>query len=271
MKTTGCTRSTKTMFNVIHQIRLFFIALQFFTRIPIPAWVGFEPDWLQHAARYFVLVGVCVAAVTCGVYVGAAYFFPQAVAVLLSTVAGIYLTGAFHEDGFADMCDGFGGGSSTERILDIMRDSRIGAYGAIGMLCLLALKLSALFYLPPTMLMASLLVAHTLSRLAASAVIWQLAYARAEGKAKPLAQQMSDGEFVIAAATALLVIVITGLAGWLSWLSLMLGCVAVVCATLWLCRMFVRRIDGYTGDCLGAVQQLSEVAFYLAIVATLRP
>ena len=258
------------MVNLIHQIRLFFIALQFFTRIPIPSWVGFEPDWLQHASRYFVLVGVCVGAVCCCVYFCAAIFFPQALAVVLSGVAGIYLTGAFHEDGFADMCDGFGGGNSTERILDIMRDSRIGAYGAIGMMCLLALKWSALFYLPAPMLMAALLVAHPLSRLAASALIWRLAYARAEGKAKPLAQHMSHSEFLIAAATALLMMVIVGSAGWLSWRSLLLGCLASACATLWLCRMFVRRIGGYTGDCLGAVQQLSELAFYLAIVASMR-
>src|SRR5476651_521471 len=104
----------------MQQIRLFFIALQFFTRLPIPRWVGFQPDWLHHAARYFPLVGVVVAALTAA----AAVLFPAPVAVLLSTAAGIYITGAFHEDGFADMCDGFGGGMTPERVMETVGEMR---------------------------------------------------------------------------------------------------------------------------------------------------
>src|SRR5215216_6030305 len=100
---------------IVHQCRLFFIALQFFTRVPVPAWVGFEPGWLQHASRYFPLVGLLVGAVGALVYALAHWLWPAPVAVLLSTAATIYLTGAFHEDGFADMCDGFGGGLTRER------------------------------------------------------------------------------------------------------------------------------------------------------------
>ena len=121
------------------------------------------------------------------------WLWPPPVAVLLSTAAGIYLTGAFHEDGFADMCDGFGGGMTRERVLEIMKDSRIGAYGAIGIGCLLALKASLLALLPPAAAIAALLLAHPLSRLAAVALIWRLEYARAEGKAKPMAQEMTSG------------------------------------------------------------------------------
>src|SRR5476651_261477 len=108
----------------MQQIRLFFIALQFFTRLPIPRWVGFQPDWLHHAARYFPLVGVVVAALTAAVYAAAAVLFPAPVAVLLSTAAGIYITGAFHEDGFADMCDGFGGGMTPERVMETVGEMR---------------------------------------------------------------------------------------------------------------------------------------------------
>lgn len=252
----------------MHQIRLFFIALQFFTRIPIPRWVGFEPDWLHHASRYFPLVGMVVGVIAAAAYTLAALLLPAPVAVLLSTVAAIYATGAFHEDGFADMCDGFGGGMSSARVLEIMKDSRIGAYGAIGIACLLALKCITLAQLPPTAAVAALLAAHPLSRLASTALIWRMEYARAEGKAKPLAQEMSTGEFCIAAGTAVVPALALCAAGYLSWSALAGGVVAASIAMVWLARMFARRIGGYTGDCLGAVQQLSEVGFYLAVLAS---
>ena len=168
----------------MHQVRLFFIALQFFTRIPLPRWVGFEPDWLHHASRYFPLVGVVVAAVAAGVYFAALRLWPEPVAVLLSTAAAIYLTGAFHEDGFADMCDGFGGGMTRERVMEIMKDSRIGTYGALGVGLLIALKCALLMAMPAPTAIAALFLAHPMSRLAASSLIWKLEYARDEGKAK---------------------------------------------------------------------------------------
>lgn len=253
----------------LHQVRLFFVALQFFTRLPIPRWVGFEPDWLRHAARYFPLVGWVVALVAGVVYALAVRVWPPAVAVLLSTAAGIYVTGAFHEDGFADVCDGFGGGRAAERVLAIMRDSRIGAYGALGIGLLLGLKCVTLAALPAPAVGAALLVAHPLSRLAACALIWRLAYVRAEGKAKPLAQSMSGAEFCLAALTALLPAAAAGLLGYLSWYGLLAGCAAAALAALWLARLFLRRIGGYSGDCLGAVQQVAEAAFYLAVLACL--
>jgi adenosylcobinamide-GDP ribazoletransferase len=254
----------------VHQLRLFFTALQFFTRLPIPGWVGFDAAWLNQASRYFPLVGVVVAAIAAGVYTLAAWVFPAPVAVLLSTAAGIYATGAFHEDGFADMCDGFGGGMTAERVLEIMKDSRIGAYGAIGIICLLATKCATLSMLPPLAAIAALLVAHPLSRLMATSLIWRLDYARAEGKAKPLAQKMSTIEFALAAVTATIPALAMIACGWLSWNALATGVAVAAIATAWLARKFVRRIAGYTGDCLGAVQQLSEVVFYLCVLASMR-
>ncbi|MDP5008260.1 MAG: adenosylcobinamide-GDP ribazoletransferase [Glaciimonas sp.] len=247
----------------MHQLRLFFTALQFFTRLPIPRWVGFEPDWLHHASRYFPLVGIVVAAMSATVYALTAWLFPSSIAIVLATVASIYITGAFHEDGFADMCDGFGGSQTPARVLEIMKDSRIGAYGAIGIGGMLALKCLTLALLPPTMVIAALFVAHPLSRLAATTLIWRMEYARAEGKAKPLAQKMSNAEWLIAAVTALLPIVLFGANGYLSWYALVSGIVATAIATAWLAQKFIHRIGGYTGDCLGAVQQVTEVIFYL--------
>lgn len=264
-------RSSGLVQHCLHQLRLFFIALQFFTRIPIPRWVGFEPDWLQHAVRYFPAVGWVVAAATAAVYTLAALLWPQAVAVLLSTIAGIYLTGAFHEDGFADVCDGFGGGITQQRVLEIMQDSRVGAYGAIGIALLLALKCVLLSSLPGGQVVIALLLAHPLSRLLATTLIWKLDYAKAQGKAKPLAQQMSFIEFLIAALTVALPVAIALVQGWIAWQALMAGIFCAMLATVFLARKFVQRIGGYTGDCLGAVQQTAEVAFYLGLSAWVAP
>lgn len=254
----------------MYQLRLFFTALQFFTRLPIPRWVGFEPHWLNHASRYFPLVGLVVGAITAASYALTAWLLPAPVAAVLSTAAGIYITGAFHEDGFADMCDGFGGGMSAERVMEIMKDSRIGAYGAIGIVLMLALKCSTLAMLPPLTAIAALLAAHPLSRLLATALIWRLDYARAEGKAKPLAQKMSTSEFLIAVTSAALPAAVLCAQGWLAWDAVAYGLLAAGVATLWLAALFVRRIGGYTGDCLGAVQQVTELLLYLALLASLR-
>lgn len=253
----------------MQQVRLFFIALQFFTRLPIPRWVGFEASWLQHAARYFPLVGCVVGALAAVSYFAASLVLPAPVAAVLSTAATIYLTGAFHEDGFADTCDGLGGGMSRERVLEIMKDSRVGAYGAIGIVCMLIAKVSALSAMPPRVAIGALLLAHPLSRLAATALIWKLDYVRGEGKAKPLAQHMSGGEFAIGAATCVLPAALVLASGWTSAAAVLASALAALLAALWLGRKFVRRIGGYTGDCLGAVQQLAEVAIYLAVLATL--
>lgn len=253
----------------MQQIRLFFIALQFFTRLPIPAWVGFEASWLQHASRYFPLVGCVVAAIAAAVYWAAALVLPASVAAVLSTAASIYATGAFHEDGFADTCDGLGGGMTRERVLEIMKDSRVGAYGAIGIVCMLAAKLSSLAMLPPQAAIAALFLAHPLSRLAATSLIWKLDYVRGEGKAKPLAQQMTSAEFAIAAVTALLPAAVLLAAGLTSPAAVSGAVLAALAAALWLGRKFVRRLGGYTGDCLGAVQQVAEALIYMTVLATL--
>lgn len=253
----------------LYQLRLFFTALQFFTRLPIPRWVGFQPHWLQHATRYFPLVGWIVAWACALVYLAAVQFWPQMVAVLLSTAAGIWLTGAFHEDGFADVCDGLGGAVSRERALEIMRDSRLGSYGVIGIVALLLTKLAALQALLPLQVLAVLGMAHPLSRWLATCLIWRMEYVREEGKVKPLAQQMGQGEFLLATLFAVLPVIGVIALGMMSWQRIAAGVLLAAVATLWLAARFRRRLGGYTGDCLGAVQQLSETAFYLGALASL--
>ncbi|QRX82771.1 adenosylcobinamide-GDP ribazoletransferase [Glaciimonas sp. PAMC28666] len=267
----SASRSQNLTRSVCHQVRLFFIALQFFTRLPIPRRVGFDPAWLQQASRYFSAVGIVVGAITAAIYAVCTCLWPTPVAVLLSTIVGIYLTGAFHEDGFADVCDGFGGGFGAScapaRILEIMKDSRVGAYGVIGVVLMLGLKCTLLASLPWLNVVAALLMAHPFSRLMASLLIWQMTYVRAEGKAKPLAQEMSGTEWGIAAIFAALPLIAMGCFGWAPWAGILAGMLCSGIATLWFARFFVKRIGGYTGDCLGAVQQAAEVAFYLGLLA----
>lgn len=252
-----------------HQVRLFFLALQFFTRLPIPRWVGFDAEWQRHAIRYFPATGLPVAAAGIAVYALAAQIWPHMVAVLLAVVAGILLTGAMHEDGMADTCDGFGAGGGAERILAIMRDSRTGVFGIVGIVSVLALKCAALNALPGHQVMAALLLAHPLSRLACLPLIRYLPYVRAEGKAEALARQISGRECLIGLVTVLPVLLLAGAAGWLPWSGLLFGIVLAMLSTWWLARLFVRRIGGYTGDCLGAVQQVGEAMLYLGLSAAL--
>ena len=141
------------------ELRLFFTALQFFTRVPVPAWVGWSPAQLNASARHFTTVGLFVGAVTGGVLLGAMACWPVPVAVLLSMTAGVLLTGGFHEDGLADSCDGFGGGYTPERVLAIMKDSRVGSYATIGIALALALKFQLLLSLATTLAPATLLAA----------------------------------------------------------------------------------------------------------------
>src|SRR5271155_1493195 len=107
------------------EIKIFLTAVMFFTRIPCPSWVDHSPEYLRESARYLPLVGIIVGAIGAIVYIVSSVIFPHAIALLLSMLVTILVTGAFHEDGLADMCDGFGGGFTKESILRIMSDSRI--------------------------------------------------------------------------------------------------------------------------------------------------
>jgi adenosylcobinamide-GDP ribazoletransferase len=247
----------------VKELGYFFAALRFFTRLPVPAWVGHSAEQLNHAARWFPAIGWIVGGVGAGVTLAAAQFWPPTLAVLLGMAATLLVTGAFHEDGLADTIDGFGGGWTREQTLTIMKDSRIGSYGAIGIGMALLLKCSALGHLlavlPAPTFVAALVAGHALSRLASTALIRWLDYARDEGKAKPLATRLGGGEFVFAA--------LSGLAPclWLPPAQATVALALVALVTLLAARKFVQRLGGYTGDCLGATQQLAELAFYLGM------
>ncbi len=254
---------------LLHELRLAFIALQFFTRVPVPRWVGFEPEWLHQSARHFALIGVFVGAVAAAVLWAASWVLPLPVAVLLSMTATLLLTGGFHEDGWADTCDGLGGAVSRERALEIMKDSRIGAYGAMGLVMMLALKAAAMASLPVAWACAALLLGHTASRAASTALIRFLPYAGdlAHAKAKPLAQRISTAGLGVSCGWVMMVAAGLVLCRplWIAPVALGLVCAALgaVCCARW----FRRRLGGVTGDTLGATQQLTELLLLLAWAA----
>jgi len=250
---------------VVHELRLFFIALQFFTRVPVPRWVGYEPDWLHQSTRHFSAVGMGVGATAAAVLWAASALWPWPVAVLLSMAATLCLTGCFHEDGWADTCDGLGGAVSRERALEIMKDSRIGTYGAVGLLLMLSLKAAALMSLSMAWGAAALLLGHTASRAASTALIGLLPYAGdlAHAKAKPLAQRLSAAGALVSCGWMLLVGMGLVLFHKAWWGPVVFGLLSVVGGTWFCARWFRQRLGGYTGDTLGATQQLTELLLLL--------
>ena len=284
---------------LLHELRLFFTALQFFTRVPVPAWVGFQPEWLQACARYFPLVGACVGMAGALVLATTSLFWPPLVAVLLSMAATVWMTGGFHEDGWADTCDGLGGAVSRERALLIMKDSRLGSYGALGLALMLGLKAAALTSLLAPVLgelneaesshvhqvllgwtLMALISSHTISRLAPVLLIRVLPYAGDvdQAKAKPLTTQASWGGVLGAMLCWALVSLCMALwvdhTGWplaTLWLAMGWATLAAALGTWWVARWLHRRLGGYTGDTLGAAQQITEVLSLLAWLAVVHP
>ena len=246
------------------ELEYFFGAIRFFTRLPVPGWVGHSAEALNRSARYFPAVGLLVGGIGAAVFWLALHFWPQAVAVLLSMAATIYATGAFHEDGLSDTVDGLGGGWEKSRILDIMKDSRVGSYGVVALALALLGKFAILSALDPVQVPLALLAGHALSRFCSTVLLATMDYVREDllSKAKPLATRLTGGQMLVALAFAA-----APLAG-LPYANAMAGVALAALATWWIARQFLRWLGGYTGDCLGATQQLAEIAFYLGLVAS---
>jgi adenosylcobinamide-GDP ribazoletransferase len=228
-------------------------------RLPHPQALDYKQ--LPEAAVYLPLIGWLVGGLCALVFYLADLLWPQVTAAILALITGILLTGALHEDGFADVCDGFGGGMDKQRILEIMKDSHIGVYGFIGLLLLLLLKISVLGTMPPPAIPLVLLAGHSLSRLSPLLLMRRYNYAREQhSKASGAVYQPNFQELVFATVIALLP---------LAMLPVMcaLAVIPVLFATILLGHYFYRRIGGYTGDCLGASQQIAETVFYLSVSA----
>ncbi len=242
------------------ELEVFFGAIRFFTRLPVPGWVGHSTESLQNASRYMPVIGLIVGGLGGLAFFATSYIWPKTLAVLVSMIVTLRVTGVFHEDGWSDMIDGFGGGWEKAQVLSIMKDSRIGNYGAVGLLMMLLSKFFALIEIDMQQLPLAMMAGHAFSRLCAVTVMRQLEYARDEGKAKPLSTHIGNGGLLFAVICGLLPLL------YFPARQVIPGILLALLATFWLTRMFRRRIGGYTGDCLGAVQQLAEVAFYSGLL-----
>jgi len=251
------------MQTVIRQWQLFKTALMFFTRIPINL-PNFQESDLNDSVQYFPLVGVLVGAIAALAFWLSQLVLPVSLAVLISMGVSIYLTGAFHEDGLADAADGLGGGWHKEQVLTIMQDSRIGSYGAVALLMVLLTKFQALTHIGTMLLPMVLIAGHALSRFAGVLVIYTQRYVRAEGKSKPLATHLSRQQLLVASIFGLLPLIL--FVAYLGQWQLLVSILPVMAAWSWFSRLLKRRLGGYTGDCLGAMQQITELAFYLGVL-----
>lgn len=241
------------------------LALQFLTRLNIAA--TYSPEAMRASPRWYPAVGIVVGGIGAVVYALAYWLFSPLLAVLLAVSSGIVVTGALHEDGFADACDGLGGVRPKERVLEIMRDSRIGTYGVLGLLLIVGCRVAALMAMPGDVVGLVLIAGHATSR---AAMLWVMSssdYVRGSGAGSAVAGGIDRQALIVALSTtglALLPLVlvvplaatITGIAG------LVLGHLAMR-------RWYEPRLGGYTGDCLGAVQQCSELGFYLGLLIAL--
>lgn len=231
----------------------------FYTRIPVPKSTGFSPENLNKATRYFPLIGIIVGGAGALVFMAAHQLLPVHIAMLISIVTIILLTGAFHEDALSDFCDGFGGGYTKETILTIMKDSRIGTYGALGLILLILAKFLLLCEFKPSQIPFILIAAHAMSRVNPVIMIFSSQYIRDDNsaKSKSVGQKNSATTLVIAL-----------LLGFLPLVFIPLLIIPFLAFTLTLIFIYFRyyvhkKVGGYTGDILGALQQFSEVGFYL--------
>jgi adenosylcobinamide-GDP ribazoletransferase len=254
------------------ELEVFFTAVMYYTRIPCPRWVNHQESYLHQATRYFPLIGWIVGLLAAMIFLTGNYLFGASLGIILSMAGSMLLTGAFHEDGFADACDGFGGGWTKERILEIMKDSRVGTYGVVGLILILSIKFFSLHqlvnsnHIQPFVLLLLFITAHSLSRFMASTFIFTHQYVRLteDSKAKPVAQAVGKPNLVFGAAWAS--IPLLALVFFAHKPSLIVVLLPLYLIKLYLGRYFNKWIGGYTGDCLGATQQVCEVIIYLAFI-----
>jgi len=248
-----------------NEAAIFLLAVQFLTRVPISTDRLHTPERLEAATRHYPLVGLLIGTVCALTFWTSHFLFPAAIALIFAIAVGLLLTGGFHEDGLADTFDGIGGGLSRTKALEIMKDSRLGTYGTLALIVALGLKFTTLYALPALWIITGLIAAHSISRFSSIIVIATSTYAREDGKAKPVASGISGAGLSIAALTILAVLVT---ASWiLPALAILAGLAGLMAGHIGMRLFFERNLRGYTGDTLGAVQQASEIGFYLGLLA----
>jgi len=244
----------------------FLTALMFFTRIPVPFRLDYSETIMNQSQKYYPLVGLIIGGFNAIVFWLLQYILPVDISLILMMAASVLLTGAFHEDGFTDVCDSFGGGYGKDKILTIMKDSRIGAYGVIGIVLLLLLKFTGMKHLAATsipLFMLILLIAHSSSRYLSGLMIHTHQYVTDvdQSKSKPIANSALPAKTLwVGFFFTLLPFV------FLQNITYLLVLPFAYLGKLYLGWYFKKYIGGYTGDCLGTVQQVTEVLIYLGFL-----
>ncbi|MEO0690587.1 MAG: adenosylcobinamide-GDP ribazoletransferase [Pseudomonadota bacterium] len=237
----------------------------FLTRIPLPTMDLSEEDFAK-APAFYPLVGLLIGGIGAAGYAAGYWVEGPAIGALLALGATLLATGAFHEDGLADLFDGLGA-YTKERTLEVMRDSRLGTFGAVALFVVLGLKIASLSTLPMLIALAAIPLAHGLSRMSAVVVIATSRYSRSEGTAKPVAKGISKSALFIGLLTSVAALAAFGF--WFSPDLVLVSLLGLAIGHILTRLLFERKLGGYTGDCLGAVQQVSELGIYLALTAWL--
>jgi adenosylcobinamide-GDP ribazoletransferase len=232
-------------------------AFQFLTRFPLRR-VLYDPDALSRSAKFFPLVGVVIGVLGSVFYLWLVRHVPASVAALVTLALFVLATGGLHEDGLADVADAFGGGWNREQILTILKDSRIGTFGALAVLVSCGLRVLLLANLPLHRFAAYVISGQVLCRWTALPLGYTLPPAgESSGQGARIARQISMGSLVI--GSVLTVIIAAYLLRWSVWGPI--TSTLIVTGASWL--YYRRRIGGVTGDCFGATNQLAEIAVYL--------
>ena len=236
--------------------------LMFFTRLPFWRIKEVDAGHFKHVVPLWPLAGWLTGGIMVGMLWLMAQILPISAAWIIAIGTRLVVTGCLHEDGLADFCDGMGGGTTRERVLVIMKDSHIGTYGVIGLIVYFLL-LMQLCVIPLELLCSIVFVGDIWSKFVSSHIINMLPYARKEeeAKSKTVYQRMKAWEAAVGA------IIATIPAVWLLPVSYRWALLAPVVVFILLTWLMKRRIQGYTGDCCGALFLLSELAFLLTCLA----
>lgn len=239
-------------------------ALTLFTRLPLWRLFSIDAESYKHVVPLWPMAGWLTGGIMSLAYwLGQSACLPAGVCVCLAIISRVLLTGALHEDGFADFCDGFGGGTTRERTLQIMKDSHIGTYGVLGLVLYYLLLWNVLTYVLPQSPVSAMLflVADSGCKMISSSIIYFLPYARKESEAK--IQTVYSRSTVIEAFASLLLGLLPMAAFYDSklWPSFIAATVTALCLFVYMRH----RIHGYTGDCCGATFIITEIIFYLTL------
>jgi adenosylcobinamide-GDP ribazoletransferase len=241
----------------------FLLAIQFLTRLPVGRWIAFRHEDLPRAAKFFPLVGAIIGTMDALVFLAGRQVFPANIAILAAMLAHVLITGALHEDGFADTADGLAG-ATRERALEIMRDSRIGTFGVLALWFSLTVKFFALQWLVTfdTPIWRAFVVAPLLARCGGVALLATCKNVRPDSQTSgPFASTVSTRELMFAIVYTMLLV--AALLGNVALTIILAAALITEC-----CRAFFqRRLGGITGDCLGATIHLIELTVYVFLAA----